>query len=798
MPRSHRSSHRFAWGFCVFALVAAAADTDAPRTRAPFIYVLDYQQDQADDPDYRKNLDVIAPYLFHPGSDLRFAGRHAYGGSIAPSRSQDYETYIESTRAYTTFLRERGVKWITPYLGPQTIMGNHETREGAWALYDDWARYEALGWGPKPPDPITWMQREPDGALHYNYPRRWPMRYRSTPDHYDRYAVCPNNPHWRAFCRDEARRIAEVGCNGLFVDNCIIHCYCEHCEAAFQRHLRDRYAPDQLDEAFGTRDYTSLTLHDEGDAKRWARTFPEFLPWLEARVSDDERRILFNTEGRLESHHIDNAGGGALTGLTASFLHEYALAPGQRPTFENIRLANPALGTRVGHLRWAETTIFWCESMAAFLCDVRDAGREIDPSFVVIPNWGTMQRVNAAAGRAEDGHDLRRWRTAGSWHMFEEGYTTGQIAPGLILDYDMELRYAYACGVQAMLLPYHFSQDAFYEVAVAEAAGVGGSVYASCRFDAPPLAAYQRFFRDHADLYGDYESAARVGLLHSFDQVHYLNLEHLRQVHALNRFLADQQIPFDHVTEDQLDHTYLNRYRVLILPHVQYLDDNEVRQILGFIHDGGIAVAIGAFATHDRRARPRETTPLDAAPPTQVQRFARLDEVLPYDGLYLEPGVQAAQQDAFAHIITEGGGKYEQLARMDEHFWFKRYLDPGPITHVIEKALGHAPQLADPIQAAGIRSTIFKRHIEDGRSRITVHLVNKNVPLTGPHQGEGPDPVEALQLRIPVPDSAQEYTATTYFPDGSPRNAPVKRVDAQVVEVTLDHLQIYAVVSLSS
>jgi len=48
-----------------------------------------------------------------------------------------------------------------PYTCNQTITGNHETRHGAWEVYDNWERLQKLGLGTKPSDHVEWMQRKP-------------------------------------------------------------------------------------------------------------------------------------------------------------------------------------------------------------------------------------------------------------------------------------------------------------------------------------------------------------------------------------------------------------------------------------------------------------------------------------------------------------------------------------------------------------------------------------------------------------------------------------------------------------
>ena len=114
------------------------------------------------------------------------------------------------------------------------------------------------------------MQREASGNLHYNY-RRMCYLGRGDAAQEIRYAPCPNNPHWRRLCNAEARLAAEAGFDGLFIDNCILHCYCDSCQQHFQAYLRRKYTPERLEAAFGTKDYAQITLSAEGDIRTWAK-----------------------------------------------------------------------------------------------------------------------------------------------------------------------------------------------------------------------------------------------------------------------------------------------------------------------------------------------------------------------------------------------------------------------------------------------------------------------------------------------------------------------------------------------
>ena len=782
--------------FCTSQLQA-----DEPITKAPFSYIIDYQVGQSTDKEFRKHFDLDAPALYHPGSDLRLLGRYGFGSMVTANRTDDFEKFMAEAKDYSAFLRRKGVRWITPYFCNQTISGNDTTRLGVWHVYDNWEKFQALGLGPKPAEPLTWMQREPDGRIRYNYKRRCFLE-RGHSTEQIRYAPCPNNPHWRRICENEARLLAKTGHNGAFIDNCIIHCYCQSCERKFQEYLKSKYTPDELDQAFETRDYNKITLYKEGDHRYWARSFPDFIPWLENKYSPEERRIHFDTTGPLDPKHVDNAGGGMLVGETAEFLIEKVLPPGSDLAFETIRLANPALQTRIGRLRWAETMMFWAWSIGDMLKAMQAAGREIDPEFFLMPNWGPMQRIVGTAGRAEDGHDMKRWKPGGAWQMYEEDMATGIIAPGVVLDYDFQLRFALANGVRGMLLPYTLSGRDISDVGYAEIAGSGGSIFITQHQYLDIRAKYARFFEKYKHLYEGFHSAAEVGLAHFFDQFYYYNIDHSRAVRALNRYLADQQIPFDHLIEEDFKPERLLKYKVIILPNIVYMSPAEISAVKEYLKNGGTVVAIGENGTHDRYCRTQKSSADFFSDSNKVKGlicFDNLSEVLPHRGIYLEPGIQASRGGKFIQAFSDDRlARYEYLAELDRILRFKRYQIPGPLTAIIENSLARNPNLIDPAEGSGIRTTIYRKKQKHGQ-QLVIHLANKNIPLAVDESQRKLQPVHELKIDIPINDKQIVETIRLYDPDRmdqcpilmenvSPKNGYVR--------VTLPLLRAYALLEI--
>jgi len=501
----------------LIALICACASAAKPLAQVPFTYVIDYRPGQLDDEDLVRKISEAPPTLYHTGfgptlfSSSWGGGAHLESDAMKLHSPDELRARMAMLKQFNDALHAAGVKWVIPYLCNQSLFGDDKLRTGFWEFYDGWGKYSEFGIGPRPAaDPIDWLQREPSGAIHYNYPRHL---IHSEERPYYRYAPCPNNEHWRQFCAATARAAARCGYDGLFVDNNILHCYCSRCQAGFKKYLQGRYSTQQLTDMFGTPDANELSLSTAGDIILWARSYPSFVEYLEEKFQGEERKKAFWTTDALTDTDIDGAGGGFLVGQAEEFVGVHVLGDKKIYNFEELRNANPALRDRHAKLLWAETKRFWADSIGEMLSMLEKVGKEVNPDFFTLPNWGSMMRVRGTAGRSEDAHDMRRWLPAGRIQMYEEDATPGTVAPGLTLDYVLQYKFALANGVRAGVLPYTLSSPDIFDLAHAEAAASGGGVYIQPGLGCPEVRQkYRLFFDGHRELFSDYVSYAEVAM----------------------------------------------------------------------------------------------------------------------------------------------------------------------------------------------------------------------------------------------------------------------------------------------
>jgi hypothetical protein len=239
-------------------LLATAALAAPVPTRAPVTYVLDYGSKHLGHDQWIADTIAARPQLLHLGKDVvmthNWGPIQALGGENQAYGKGDHVrrlTVAETQQRMAGLtdmvrrLHEGGVTMVMPYICAMTIGGHPERRTGFWEFYDHWDEYAAaFKLGPRPPeDPITWLQVQPDGQPVFFY-RLTDGKYPPYEPNL-RYAVCMNNPNWRYWSEQVTRLCAEVGYDGVFVDNAgSQRCFCKYCQEQFQAWLKVRYHGD--------------------------------------------------------------------------------------------------------------------------------------------------------------------------------------------------------------------------------------------------------------------------------------------------------------------------------------------------------------------------------------------------------------------------------------------------------------------------------------------------------------------------------------------------------------------------
>ncbi|MAE60752.1 MAG: hypothetical protein CMJ49_05275 [Planctomycetaceae bacterium] len=799
--------------------------TRAPATSTPFTYQMDYGSHLIAPNEFIEKVAAAPPHLLHVGHDTPFDNSwgpfsqdDAIDSGQFPARlsPQVIQQRTADIKDYVDRLHEVGVRIVIPYICNQSLGGNPETRTGIWEMYDHWEQYSAFGYGPKPAaDPIDWMTRERNGRVHYNYEMRHP--YFARFDHH-RYAPCQNNPHYNHYQKGMVISLTNAGYDGVFVDNNSLNCYCSHCQEKFRTYLADRYSNERIRERFGAENLSQISMGYRGSPMEWVKTDPDFMPFVAETCSSEELTSLFGTSN-LDEAFIEEMGNFWLSTLAEQYRRHLERRLSTQELERKFGSPDASLwGIRTPQERalWAETKRFRAQSIADNLAMIKETGNSARDGFIVIPNWGPLQQIEGNGTRLMEqwGHDVNVWRPIPDGIMFEEFTDPGMIAPGFYLDFVLQYKFALANRVTPANLCYVTRKEGA-ELAYAESAAGGGGSYVPSLHDQPLYPElqnkYHTFFKEHAHLLDGYRSHAHVALAYCYDEAHMENVEHLRQVQKLTRYLLDQHILFDYVVEDDLADAPLSRYRVLILPEVRYMNDTQIQAVENFVQTGGAAILTRETGRYDTDGKPRSpggfASLLDGGVRDEtgvltVERGGRcvhsfdLSNLLPSDRISRDDALHYATSELVSKADVPGDPRYHALAQLDQALGVDFYLAGGSLLQHITAGLGHPPCVADALKGIGVRFNAYIK-TEGSKGMLVVHAVNYNLPLVGEIKDDRIIPVEDLTVQLSVPNGWNIQQAQACEPGGDPQ-ALTFNVNGGLLEIVLPTILFYKLISVSA
>ncbi len=762
------------------------------ESHRPITYVIDYEDhlDFADE--YVSRIARAPPELLHLGHEVPF--NNTWGpleekeDHLSLMSPEEVENRIESISSFTEKLHQAGVEVLIPYICNQTIAGHPERRKGIWEFYDHWEDYSDFGFGPKPPDPEKWLAREEYGNPHFNYEIRHKafvalgMR---------RYAPCPNNPHYNRYQKGIVENIAKVGYDGVFVDNCILNCYCYHCQSRFKEYIQDNYSARDQFEFFGFQDPMDIQLSTKGNRFHWVKTQPTFRKFLREQFSSEVLKRWLGTEDP-DQARIEEGGNGWLWNMADRYLlwMETSYSPEERHRmFGSSEVANWGIMDPKDRALWAETKIFWAKSVARNLKLIRNFGESISSNFFVVPNWGEMQLTDGNKFREEIGHDMGIWQGESDWQMFEESNEPGMIAPGVYLDFILELKFALANGVPGAILSHVSGDQNTVELSHAEClAGLGSFIQRKDLF--PDVRSkYRAFHREQSALLEGCHPYYQVGLAYFYDQLHLENLSHMRQVYKFTRYLNDQHVLFSIITEADLVAGNNLPCNVLILPDLRYISDEQVAGLENFLSQGGICFATGQFASHNERGSVREGSlgRLIQSYPDRFIHIQDLGSLIPDDKISLDDARRLART-TWKKINVPGGTGFQSMKHLDEELGIQRYLQGGEMGKTLQGEM--SLPLTSPWDALGIR---FQGYRKGGN--IILHVVNYNLDLLSEDGTRQIDGLDSLEISLPRPHDFAPSKIVSKEPGG-----PVENVQwsckKNEVSIGLEDLRFYKLIHM--
>jgi len=791
------------------------ASKERNLTDLPVTYLLDYRDNHLENVDaFIGEIEAAPPYLLHVAHDVPFPntwgiGYAGWDGKYRIITPGEMRKRIREIKEYVSRVHSAGVKVFIPYICNQTLGGNPEERTGIWEFYDRWDDYSEFGIGPRPgADPMEWMAREPDGRFHYNYEKR--HTYFTRMGQY-RFAPCMNNPYYNMYQRAIVSTIAEVGYDGVFVDNCILNCYCRYCQERFRRYMLDRYSPEELKEKFGFGSPSDVELGRRGSRLWWVKTEPSFREFLAENYPPEELKRWLGTSD-MGTAPVEESGNGWLWGRAEEYRRwmELKYSPDELEGMFGVRdLSEWGIRNAQDRALWAETKIFWAKCVNDNLRMIKETGASIRVHFVIVSNWGAMQRIDGNEFREEIGHDLREWAPNSDYEMYEEDGDPGMISRGLYLDTMLQYKFALANGVRGCAISTRGSSPGSTELAYAEAAAAGGGGVIQPGTGFPEIRAkYHRFFEERRDLLEGYVPYSDVAVAYLYRELNMENINHLRELYRLTRYLLDQHIPFSYALEPDLgDDGFLSRFRALLLADVRYLSDEQIEAIRRFVEGGGVLLLTGEAARYDRYGRPRETGGFDdlLGPPKDAIRLSEvgggtciycpsLGLLLPEDHVTLDEALNFSRHQVADELSFVGDRHFYAMYLFDKAVGVERFIRPGRLTELLREALGYDPAVADPFDAAGVRFNAYRR---PDSGDIALHAVNYNVTLVGEAEGRKLTVLKDLRLKLRVPDGFSPSRVELLEPGAEPEEVDFE-LSSGLLELTVPELRFYKLIHVPS
>ena len=544
------------------ACLAPGAACAVPRTPTvePVTYVLDYGSQHLGNEAWMQATLSAPPELLHLGKDVPMSHNWgpiaALGGEnqalgkgehIRRLSPDEVRERIAGLSDMVQRLHEGGVEMVMPYICAMTIGGHPETRTGFWEFFDHWTEYAEFGLGAPPAtDPATWFQLTPEGEPHFFY--------RLTDGTYPpyepnlRYAVCVNNPDWRYWLEHVVRLCAEVGYDGVFVDNAgSQRCHCAICQDGFRDFVAARYTPAELQELFDVRSAADLRLGTGLEAgllwaesvRFWTHSLREQQLWIKAAGEQVRTPFyVFPNGGHRRPDHVKLEYAVSDYVMFEKSIGLYGTNPGtvQRRVVEDI------------HLTHYNTNAYECKL-------VQCMGGNARPIILTRGGYPATRRewaintMSAELGMAE---------------MAAFGNGGG------------------------------FLHRPAYQLL------------------GPSITRYREFITNNADLYRNMDSYAQVALAAFPEQNLYNNRTHMTWVEQLTTACAENSLLFDLVPEESFTVDNLQLYSLVVLAEARFMSREQVEALQEYLQAGGKAVIIGQNAVGDRQMRPYEALLLPA------------------------------------------------------------------------------------------------------------------------------------------------------------------------------------------
>ncbi len=305
--------------------------------------------------------------------------------------------------------------------------------------------------------------------------------------------------------------------------------------------------------------------------------------------------------------------------------------------------------------------------------------------------------------------------------------------------------------------------------------GMVGDPLATLTFPADQTA-YVQFFRNQFEYYRDADAVADVAVLHSFRTMTCNSLRPLFSGLLFQQALIQGRILFDIIFDQHL--ADLSRYKVLVLPDQECLDDRQMAAITDFVQAGGGVVITENTSLYTPDRRRRKAFGLESLLPNVP--------VPQWNGLGREDS-SPANASIVQNVIGRGRAAYVPDVKQPEGLLPGQYPLP-PDWEALLATVRWAAGEPLWLEVTAPNTVTAEMKVQNDGSRYVIHLIN--------FEGT-PNPARKLAVQFRVPEGRQVSTMVQLSPD-QPGAIDLTFTEANgIVSASIAELQIYCIVVVS-
>jgi len=461
---------------------------------------------------------------------------------------------------------------------------------------------------------------------------------------------------------------------------------------------------------------------------------------------------------------------------------------------EEVRMGEPGDG-----LLWVETQRHWGNSFAEVFAELTAVGRQHVRGFFILPNSSSYANINEMYKRRTSGQNISMWARSCPILMYEKNEQPGRFGRTALSDSILQYKFAFANRIRAGVLLYNSQEPHSIALSNAEAAALGGGSFIQGHYQHPEVRmAYRRFLESSHDVLAGYSSHAQVGLVFFYEELLWENPGHLEHVFCLKDYLCNHHVLWDFVVEKTLAPHGISHYSVVIVPELQHLSDAQVGLLRDFAAAGGVLVMIGETGRFGDDGVRRNALPLEnllaGAAKGEIRR-ARLEKGWVVHAARIEDLIERPAFEIFQLTEDEANDTSTIIRMVAEAEASKEPRGKDRLLGLCEKLSGEPLSIGGEGVPFTLRAAAYRRSDSEGK-RLTVHLLNYDVPIHGRQQSGPPVPAEQVALSIPMPRGWEPKEVRLRGPCATAGTSLPFEVQRERLHVTVPRVEVYELVEV--